>query len=383
MKQGNRRYHALFLTGLVLLAVCSTTNGETGRRPSRWTVTAGARYRPVEYELSAEPLTGWEELAKPPDTGSAELFDGTQDEDVEYENGLISRSGDGHSGRFDTSREPWLLVFYSTVYELPDIDHASSCSDSFDARPTPYLQGRWILRQSQKGSMAVSAEYAFSRESARRYKQVMQQYVQWRQRRYAFQYEFSWDHGHGRSPYMAVVYDADTYNDMYSIRSLAGANDPWAPADPSYPRREVLSEQDVTIAEFTAIMDAELEYNLHELTFALEWARRFGERFDLFVAIGPTLNILDWKFAQSTEWFPVGSTERIAALEGTDDDIDLIAGGMFELGGRLDLSDDGRYFCEFSGRYEYLKDLDISAGGGKASITCSYYSGGIGIGVRL
>lgn len=64
-------------------------------------------------------------------------------------------------------------------------------------------------------------------------------------------------------------------------------------------------------------------------------------------------------------------------------DLLIVIGGMAELGGRLRLTADGRYFCEFSGRYEYLKGFDLTVGTGKANVELKGYTGGIGFGVAL
>ena len=160
MKQKNRRHSTLFtgLSLLVLLAVCSTTNGETGRRPSRWTVTAGARYRPVEYELSAEPPVDWETFVVPLESkGSLELYNGVGS--MEYQNGWIYRRKSNASG---AAYADYRMPFRSTGYGLPRVAESVHSYSNDEALYSPFIRVSLVYGKALGGQLRLWGDYAFA-----------------------------------------------------------------------------------------------------------------------------------------------------------------------------------------------------------------------------
>jgi len=363
---------------LYIFVLCNNIRGEAPER--RWSISAGAKTRRVEYSFDSRGLDNWQDYITPLQSrGSLNLCDGS--ERVEYENGYVgirsSMPGIGHSGTTGNGLgegDVGLLSFYSTHYGDANMSISANSSSIDETYAEPYIKAAYMLADKQKGQIKISLLGGAFHSSFNKSISINQSIIQNRTI-YEFLYQAQTDSG-GVAP--GVIYNADDASE-FTDEGVINKID----LDSSYPQRNITSQDTVVAGTLNGVMDAEVDIYWYELTLGLDWTQTLFNRLDLFALVGPTMHVLDWEMEHSTTWTVAGENSPATTTRASDDGTKTLVGGVAELGINLYLDSDRRYFIEASGEYLYLEDVTLNAGAASVNIDPESWGGKLGIGIRL
>lgn len=157
---------------------------------------------------------------------------------------------------------------------------------------------------------------------------------------------------------------------------INNANAVFGAAIPNYPFAP-RKETQVTVFRSRASVDVDL----HEIVLAAEFKANLGERVELALAAGPTLNIIDWQMDSET----VGTSNgrRVFRRHYSSEDTELKIGVMTQGSVIFNLDAGKRFFLELHGGYRWVDDAHAQAGPSTAQLDLSSWTAGAGAGVRF
>ena len=353
--------------GIFILGI-SVRAEDAGRR---WSISAGAKTRRVEYSFDSRGLDNWQDYITPLQSrGSANLC--RMGGEVHYEDGGVSeishsRPGAGNSYGGQRESNPYSRKFHSTIYGTPAVDttveHKSSDTDSV----APYFKVRRSVTKIFSGELTFVGWGCIGYQTMKKNLCLSQNILQDRTR-----YEFIYQKYEIGSGFYDLIVDPNSYPDI-------GDGNP----NPNYPQRNVVSQDTVTTGILNGLMDAEVDIYWYELTLGVDWSKTLFNRLDLFALVGPTAHILDWEMEHNTTWTIAGENSPVTTTHANDSGTKTLVGGVAELGINLYLDSDRRYFIEASGEYLYLEDVTLHAGAASVEIDPESWGGKLGIGIML
>ncbi len=354
----------------------SARTEDAGRR---WSISAGAKTRRVEYSFDSRGLDNWQNYITPLQSrGSLNLCDGSGR--VEYEDGYVNPiptfpgiGGSGYTGYGLGEGCDGILSFYSTYYSDMRISKSLNSSQKRDTYIEPYIKTSYILVDHSKGQFGISLIGGAFKYSVSKSIPINLTVMQTRTT-----YEFLYQAQTDAEGIAVVVYDVDKAREL-SDDSIINHID----LDSNYPQRNVQSQDTVTAGILNGMMDAEVDIYWYELTLGLDWSKTLFNRLDLFALVGPTAHILDWEMEHNTTWTIAGDNSPATTTRANDSGTKTLVGGVAELGINLYLDADRRYFIEASGEYLYLEDVTLHAGAASVEIDPESWGGKLGIGMRL
>ena len=344
----------------------------------RWSISAGAKTRRVEYSFDSRGVDNWQDYITPLQSrGSLNLCDGSGR--VEYEDGYVDPGmvwlvlGIGYSGNTDLGEGSTGLVhFHSTAYGSLESNISRQHTTSNNRSVIPYLKARFQnINNMLGGEVGVSLLGAVRKESVEKETFIEQKITQSRTR-----YEFVYQGESDAEGSTDVIYDSDKASENPGSCNNVDINS-------SYPQRNVQSQDSVVVGTLNGLMDADVDIYWYELTLGLDWSKTLFNRLDLFALVGPTAHILDWEMEHNTTWTIAGDNSPATTTRANDSGTKTLVGGVAELGINLYLDADRRYFIEASGEYLYLEDVTLHAGAASVEIDPESWGGKLGIGMRL
>ena len=353
----------------------SARTEDAGRR---WSISAGAKTRRVEYSFDSRGLDNWQDYITPLQSrGSTEIYDGNGT--IQYDDGSISPAWPGVGQEYEFPNTyinggTRVVEYHSTEYSYPSGTVSIDKPIEKKENVSPFLKARYIITKTQSASVGVSLLGGVCKQSAGKRMSVNHTVTQ-KRTVYEFLYEGTLDSS-GDGGYV-----------LYNPEQATSANDDWINAnfdfDPNYPQRNVVSQDTVTTGTLNGMMDAEVDIYWYELTLGLDWSKTLFNRLDLFALVGPTAHVLDWEMEHNTTWTIAGDKSPVTTTHANDSGTKTLVGGVAELGINLYLDSDRRYFIEASGEYLYLEDVTLHAGAASVEIDPESWGGKLGIGMRL
>jgi len=260
---------------------------------------------------------------------------------------------------------------------------------------SPYLAAQYLLHESKRlGRISLLGQYTLTHTEPRSgWRASDRLRVLEMQTEHAFTYDISgfsdvhalsshdFSTGAFTSPDDApfwVVFDAAGYIQSWYIDPPFPLFSQPSPSDPS----SSVSVSPGTMTEFTAWSQSELELNVHEFMFALDWKFALNDRLDMGLVLGPTLNWFDWEYTRTTLW-RMDSDSIVQSQQEEDAGQNVLLGFSGQIALDYYFGRMKQYFVEFSGGYSWIDSVHLEVGSAETTMDVEEFTIAMGVGWRL
>ncbi len=248
----------------------------------------------------------------------------------------------------------------------------------------PYAQIRRELAHWEQTALGLSLGWSFLSFDVSSYAQVVSKQSSTDTRRDIYhEYVYATYDTQTRRP-TGAIYDAETFHAFYLIPTgdpdVPGvpAFSPDPPPDPSKSSIGSTSKRELIV---TAVSQYSLDVKFNDFGLTADWSFELTPWCQIGIAAGPTLNFLSYDYVGRTEWFLNG--RRFASRQVADSETKAKAGVRAGIQVLCNLNKSGTCFLEFGGGYDWVDSVDINAGGYRAEIDASSWTGQCGMGIRF
>jgi hypothetical protein len=369
-----------------------------GSGAGKWRLSGGVSFRSIESDFSMDAPAA---LVIPRDDGGrgdVGLYSGTGI--LEYDDGLLGPAwGGGTDGTcYGTINSRDQLVAtdrpyaFQSGYNYDELTFHSTWtrkSSEYSAMPyegsddtdviAPFIQVRRDLGECPGGSFGLMAGYSAAKaELSSGWRTLAMQKAYRNTTTYAYAYDHVGALSQATAPGQTFPYD-DPYSwTVYDPDLLAAA--PWSGDTDALDPRQATTSSRRQIASFEATGCVDTDVMIHEIMIAPEFFVKLGDRVQVGLAVGPTLNVIDAEVEARRQWVRDGHTV-VSTESVSEDSMEFKVGVGADLTAQVDLTE--RIFGQCAVGYRYVPSVTFDAGFASSEIDASTFQGSAGVGVRL
>ncbi len=129
-----------------------------------------------------------------------------------------------------------------------------------------------------------------------------------------------------------------------------------------------------------AVSQTNLDLELHEIPFGLEWGRTYGKT-KIALNAGGTLNIVNLSLANRTDWFLAGTPGPVFSRYSRQSDTAVKLGAYLGMNLTYPLNEEGTVYFEAHTSYRWVGSVHVETIDARADVDLSSWEGGVGIGI--